>query len=178
VGREPRVGAAQVLADRDAVHQYQAVDGVGMVQHEPHRDIAPAVVTDEVEARHTEAAHGVEDITGRRSFAVRRMVRRRRGPARSTVPPHIRAQHTEPGPDQLRCDAMPGRRGARVPVQQHDGRPLAGMPDEHRGVAEIHDVLFEALEHTPTVLQHPIRARTEAGAVFPPGRIESWILPS
>ena len=51
------IAARQRLADRDDVEDDQRRHRVGLVQREPHRDIAAAVVPDHREARVAELAH-------------------------------------------------------------------------------------------------------------------------
>jgi hypothetical protein len=75
------------------------------------------------------------------------------GSQRLTAQRKIRTDHGEAAPDQSRRHPMPGGRGARMPVEQHDRRPSTSVAHENRRFAEVYTVFLEAFEHSYSVTQ-------------------------
>ena len=69
-GGEPGVGAGQVLTDRDAVQQSQPGDQGRVVEGEPQRDVAAAVVPGQGEPVVPEPLHQPGQVAGHRPLGV------------------------------------------------------------------------------------------------------------
>ena len=146
-GREPGVGPAQVLTDRQAVQEGDPGDDVGVVEHESQGVEAASVVAGEREPVVPQRAHGGQQVARAGALGVRGVVGRRHRLARAPVARQVRADHREPALDEQRRDPVPGRRGPRVPVQQQDRGPGAAVPDEQVEAVGRDPLLGEPLEH-------------------------------
>ncbi len=71
---------------------------------------------------------------------------------RLAVPRQVRAHDAEPGLDEQRRDAVPGRVRARVPVEQQHARAVAAVPHAQHGRADVHVLEREAWEERHRVV--------------------------
>ncbi len=126
--RERRVGALQVLDDRQSVHHHEMGDAPGMIHSRPEGDERAAVVADDGEGVVPEVRHQRSHVPGHCTLGRLRVIGPVRRQARSAVAAQIRRDHRVRY-RQLRSHRVPGRVRARVPVQQHDGRATAAVPD-------------------------------------------------
>ena len=144
---ERRGDAVEVLADRHRIEQRDPRDSIRMIQREPQFHIAAAVVPDDREPIVAEGVHDREHVAGNGTLGVGAMIGRRCGSARAPVAAQVGAHDRVTTCNELRCDAMPGGRGAWVTVQQQHRRPAATVADEDLRLGHRHNPLGEFVEH-------------------------------
>jgi len=117
---EGRVGSCQGLCDRHGVEDDKVRDVIRMIQRRSERCIGAPIVAHDREPWMSKSSHQPDHIVRHRSFrrlSVSGLVGRFRGLA---VSAKIRAHDRETIREQ-RCDAMPGRVGARMSVKENHG---------------------------------------------------------
>lgn len=74
------------------------------------------------------------------------------GLARLAIATQVRTDHGMAGLVQQRGDLVPRGCGAWMAVKQEEGRPARGAaPDSEHDVAQVDALIYEAVEHLPTL---------------------------
>ena len=102
------IAARQRLADRDDVEDDQRRHGVGLVQREPHRDVAAAVVPDHREARVAELVHEGDAVARHRPLRIGLVIVGRQRLRRLAVAAQVGADHRVGGRQEgdTRCHVV------------------------------------------------------------------------
>jgi hypothetical protein len=147
-----------VLDQREAVHDHQPPDRLGVVERGSVRHRTSAVVAHDGEPLVAEELHhrayvGCHGSLGRLGMVG--LVRRQR---RASVATEVRADHGVPL-GQPGCDGVPRRVGARVAVQQDHGAAAPAVADAERHVPDRHHLEAEVVEHLAAVTSGPFAQR-------------------
>ena len=141
------IAARQRLADRHDVEDDQRRHRVGLVQREPHRDVAAPVMPDDGEARVAELPHQGDAVARHRPLRIGLVVVGRQRLRRLPVTAQVGADDGV-GSRQERRHQMPRGVRARVSVQQQDRRPGSAVAHAQYGLAHVDLIQSEALEHS------------------------------
>jgi hypothetical protein len=122
-----------------------------VVESEPEGYCTPAVVAGQRKTVVPQPMHHHDQVAGDSALGIAGVVCGRGWSARAAVPPQVRAHDRETTLDQLRCNAMPGRGGPGMTVQEQHGRTLPAVTDENGCFSDLPLLLHEVLEHRPSI---------------------------
>lgn len=132
--------------DREAVHGDQPVDTARVVHRETEGDQGTAVVTHDREPVVAEAAHELGDVGGHPPCGGLRVAGLIGRQCRSPVAAQVGADDGVRAGEDGR-DTEPGGVCPRVPVQEHDRRPVAAVAHAQPHVPDVDIVRGEVVEH-------------------------------
>ncbi len=115
---DPGVTALQGLDDRHCLDDHEPGNAAWMVHRQTESDMAAPIMADDRELIKVQLSHQLGKIIGDGAFRLLAVIISNDRLARTPITPHVRADHSESGGDQLRRDPMPGSRGPGMAVDQ------------------------------------------------------------